>query len=79
MEASRDLLTAIKGRLAELDRFWEKEQTKADVKVFILDKVHTSLPEPPFTAKGKAAVAAEVYDHIWQQAVSGGLRRRRDG
>ena len=74
-QASRDLLAAIKGRLAELDRFWEKEQTKADVKVFILDKVHTSLPEPPFTAKGKAAVAAEVYDHIWQQAVSGGFAK----
>ena len=55
--------------------FWEKEPTKADVKVFILDKVHTNLPEPPFTAKGKAAVAAEVYDHIWQQAVSGGFAK----
>ena len=74
-QASRDLLAAIKGRLAELDRFWEKEQTKADVKVFILDKVHTGLPEPPFTTKGKAAVAAEVYDHIWQQAVSGGFAK----
>ena len=74
-QASRDLLAAIKRRLAELDRFWEKEQTKADVKVFILDKVHTSLPEPPFTAKEKAAVAAEIYDHVWQQAVSGGFAK----
>ena len=44
-QASRDLLASIKTRLAELDRFWEKEQTKADV--FILDEVFASLPSPP--------------------------------
>ena len=70
-QASRDLLASIKARLKELDRFWEKEQTKADVKVFILDKVYTSLPTPPFTPEEKEAVAAEVYTHVWQQAVSG--------
>ena len=31
-QASRELLASIKARLAELDRFWEKEQTKADVR-----------------------------------------------
>ncbi len=31
------------------DRFWEKEQTKADVEVFILDEVYNRLPTPPFT------------------------------
>ena len=70
-QASRDLLASIKERLKELDRFWEKEQTKADVKVFILDTVYASLPTPPFTPDEKAAVAAEVYTHVWQQAISG--------
>ena len=70
-QASRDLLASIKARLKELDRFWEKEQTKAVVKIFILDEVYTSLPTPPFTPEEKAAVAAEVYTHVWQQAVSG--------
>jgi len=70
-QASRELLTAIRARLAELDRFWEKEQTKADVEVFILDKVYANLPTPPFSAEEKEAVAAEVYAHVWQQAVSG--------
>ena len=45
-QASRDLLASIRTRLAELDRFWEKEQTKADVEVFILDEVFASLPSP---------------------------------
>jgi type I restriction enzyme, R subunit len=74
-QASRDLLASIKSRLAELDRFWEKEQTKADVEVFILDEVFASLPSPPFTPDEKKALAANVYVHVWQQAVSGGFAR----
>ena len=70
---SRDLLASIKARLAELDRFWEKEQTKADVEVFFLDEVFASLPSPPFTPDEKKALAASVYAHVWQQAVSSGF------
>jgi type I restriction enzyme R subunit len=73
-QASRELLESIKTRLSELDRFWEKEQTKADVEVFILDKVFASLPTPPFTAEEKKAVAANVYSHVWQQAMNGAYR-----
>jgi type I restriction enzyme R subunit len=73
-QASRELLASIKARLAELDRFWEKEQTKADVEVFILDKVFASLPTPPFTAEEKKLVADNVYAHVWQQAMSGAIR-----
>ena len=56
-QSSRELLEAIKARLAELDRFWEKEQTKAEMRVFILDEVFVNLPTPPFTAEEKEAVA----------------------
>ena len=74
-QASRNLLASIKARLTELDRFWEKEQTKADVEVFILDGVYAGLPTPPFTVEEKKADAAEVYAHVWQQAISGGFAR----
>ena len=70
-QASRDLLASIEARLRELDRFWEKEQTKAEVKVFILDEVHRSLPSPPFTVEEKQTVADKVYAHVWRSAVSG--------
>jgi type I restriction enzyme R subunit len=70
-QASRELLASIKARLAELDRFWEKEQTKADVEVFILDEVFANLPTPPFTPDEKKLVAANVYAHVWQQAMNG--------
>jgi type I restriction enzyme, R subunit len=74
-QASRDLLASIKTRLAELDRFWEKEQTKADVEVFILDEVFASLPTPPFTTDEKRLVASNVYAHVWQQAMTGEFAR----
>ena len=70
-QSSRDLLAAIKARLVELDRFWEKEQTKAEMRVFILDEVFANLPTPPFTVEEKQTVASDVYAHIWQQAVHG--------
>jgi type I restriction enzyme R subunit len=70
-QASRELLALIKARLADLDRFWEKEQTKADVEVFILDEVFARLPSPPFTTDEKKLVASNVYSYVWQQAVRG--------
>jgi type I restriction enzyme R subunit len=54
-QASRDLLASIRARLAELDRFWEKEQTKAEVEVFILDEIFSRLPTPSSPAVHPAA------------------------
>ncbi|MXX74482.1 MAG: type I restriction endonuclease subunit R [Holophagales bacterium] len=70
-QASRDLLASIGALLQELDRFWEKEQTKAEVRVFILDQLHGALPTPPFTPEEKETIAGEIYDHVWQRAVRG--------
>jgi type I restriction enzyme R subunit len=74
-QASRDMLASIKERLAELDRFWEKEQTKGEVEAFILDEIFVKLPSPPFTPEEKKLVAYNVYAHVWQQAMSGGFAR----
>jgi len=72
-QASRELLVAVRARLAELDRFWEKEQTKADVETLILDHVYAHFPDPPFSDDEKKIIAANVYAHVWQQAVSDGF------
>jgi len=74
-QASKELLAALQTRLAELDRFREKEQTKGDVLVFIMDKVFMNLPTPPFTEEEKELVANNVYAHVWQQAMSGQFAR----
>jgi len=46
------------------------------VEVYILDKVYADLPTPPFTAADKEAVAAHVYQHVWQQGC-GAMRHGR--
>jgi type I restriction enzyme, R subunit len=74
-QASRELLASLQDRLSRLDRFWEKEQTKADVQVFIMDNVFTNLPTPPFTEEEKELIASNVYAHVWQQAMSGNFAR----
>jgi type I restriction enzyme, R subunit len=68
-QASRELLAAVKRQLAELDRFWEKEQTKGEVEALILDRVYTDLPSPPFSVAEKDLIAKNVYAHVWQQAM----------
>ena len=74
-QESRNLLASIKARLSKIDRFWEKEQTKAEVEVFILNEVYGNLPTPPFTAEEKQAAADDVYAHVVQQAVRGEFAR----
>ncbi len=73
-QASRDLLAALQARLAVLDRFWGKEQTKAEIEVFIIDKLYVSLPTPPFTAEEKNLIASNVYSHVWHQAARAATR-----
>lgn len=47
------------------DRFWEKQQTKAEVEVFILDQIYERLPTPPFTEEEKRLAAESVYAYVW--------------
>ncbi|MDE0331887.1 MAG: hypothetical protein OXL41_08460 [Nitrospinae bacterium] len=54
------MLHSIEALLSQVDRFREKEETKAEVEVLILDKVFNSLPTPPFTADEKKSVTADV-------------------
>ena len=74
--ASRELLAAVKARLAELDRFWVKEQTKGEVETRILDHVYANLPSPPYSDAEKDLIANNVYSHVWQQERSGGFENR---
>lgn len=70
-QASKDLLAGVLKVIAPLDRWTEKEQTRAEVETFILDSVYQELPDPPYTAQDKQALAARVYRHVWQQGVVG--------
>lgn len=54
-----------------MEQWTEKEQTQAEVEVFILDHVYQALTEPPYTAEDKKQVAELIYRHVWQQSASG--------
>jgi len=68
-QASRSLLESVQKLIAPLERWTDKEQTQAEVEVFILDHVYATLPSPPFTDEEKQSVANRVYKHIWQQSI----------
>jgi type I restriction enzyme R subunit len=65
------LFDALRVLIWQRDRWWEKEQTQADVEVAILDHLFEALPSPPFSENDKQAVANQVYQHIWQQSMNG--------
>jgi type I restriction enzyme R subunit len=69
--ASQGLLDALRKLIAQRERWTEKEETKAEVEVLILNELFTVLPTPPFTEDEKAATARRVYQHVWQQSASG--------
>ena len=73
--ASRSLFDALSKLLAQRERWTEKEQTQAEVEVFVLDHVFSTLPSPPFTDEEKQTVARQVYQHVWQQCASGCFAR----
>jgi type I restriction enzyme R subunit len=70
-QASRALLASLRDLLAPLERWTEKEQTQAEVETFILDNIYMHLPSPPFSDEDKQEAANMVYQHVWQQSVSG--------
>ncbi len=69
--ASQSLLDSVTRLIAPLDRWTEKEQTQAEVEVFVLDHLFQVLPTPPFSDHDKQVAAKKVYQHIWQQSASG--------
>jgi type I restriction enzyme R subunit len=70
-QASQALLASLRELLAPLERWTEKEQTQAEVETFILDNLYMHLPSPPFSDEDKQEAATMVYQHVWQQSVSG--------
>jgi type I restriction enzyme R subunit len=64
--ASKELLASLQRLIAPMEQWTQKEQTQADVKVFIMDSLWQALPNPPFTDDDKTAAAEEVFAHVWQ-------------
>ncbi|MCI0458563.1 MAG: type I restriction endonuclease subunit R [Gemmataceae bacterium] len=70
-QASRGLLASLQEVLGRMDRWTEKEQTQAEVRVFILDRLCEALPNPPYSPEETERVAGAVYQYVWQRSTTG--------
>ena len=74
-QASKSLLDSVRKLIAPLENWTAKEQTQAEVKVFILDHLFRVLPTPPFSETEKQAAAQQVYQYVWAQSNAGSFAR----
>jgi type I restriction enzyme R subunit len=72
-QASRGLLAALRDLLKPMENWTQKEQTQAEVKVFILDRLFETLPAPPYPADETQAAVDRVYEYVWQRSADGSL------
>ena len=70
-QASRSLLASLLELLRPMEHWTEKEQTQAEVRVFILDRLFEALPNPPYSPEETQRVADEVYNYVWQRSAGG--------
>ena len=71
IQASEGLLDSLQTLIGQRERWTEKEETKAEVEVLILNELFTVLPTPPFSEDDKQELAKRVYQHVYQQGASG--------
>jgi type I restriction enzyme R subunit len=64
-QASKSLLESLRELLKPMPTWTQNSTTQAEVRIFILDTLYQSLPQPPFTDDDIEQVSDKVYNHIW--------------
>jgi type I restriction enzyme, R subunit len=54
-----------------MDNWTKKVTTRAEVEVFILNRLYETLPRPPFSVAETEDIAGRVYQYVWQRSASG--------
>lgn len=70
-QGSRDLLESLKKLIGPMHEWWEKEQTRAEIEVEILDQIFNVIPMPPYNEADAKTYAEQIYQYIWQRSESG--------
>lgn len=70
-QASKGLLRVLQEKLESMPKWAENVTTQAEVKVFILDQLYVSIPQPPYSEEDTETAAERVYEYIWQRSVAG--------
>ena len=50
----------------------QNSATQSEVKVFILDKLYETMPQPPFTEDDIEQASDKIYNFIWAKSAGGG-------
>jgi type I restriction enzyme, R subunit len=67
-QASKKLLRSLQQLVQPMEDWTQKAATQAEVKVFILDNLYQSLPQPPFTGDEIEQVSDSVYNFVWAKS-----------
>jgi len=70
-QASRSLLASVEDLVRGMSDWTHKAATQAEVEIFILDRLYSELPRPPFTEGETVEVARRVYAFVWEKSVAG--------
>ena len=54
-----------------MGQWTEKEATRAEVRVCILDQLLETLPMPPYTPQTAEELANQVFKHVFHQSLAG--------
>ena len=69
--SSQSLLQSIESHLLNFENWTAKEQTRADMEIFVMDHVLLNLPQPPYNEEEAQQMAEKIYNFVLQQALSG--------
>ena len=67
-QASKSLLASLRGLLQPMPAWTQNSTTQAEVKVFILDSLYQTMPQPPFTDDDIEHASEKVYNFIWAKS-----------
>jgi type I restriction enzyme, R subunit len=76
-QAGKGLIAAWQELLKPMENWTQKEQTQAEVKVFILDRLFETLSNPPYSAAETQAAADRLYEYVWQRSADGSFLEPR--
>lgn len=67
-QASKNLLASLQRLLRPMQAWTQKTATQAEVKVFILDTLYQTMPQPPFTDEDIEKASENAYNFVWQKS-----------
>jgi type I restriction enzyme, R subunit len=71
-QASRSLLESLRSLVQPMPAWTQNSATQSEVKVFILDKLYETMPQPPFTEDDIEQASDKIYNFIWAKSAGGG-------